>query len=264
MSTAASGPPPTIPGVYNDLLEGRDNTAAERDLADQLLKLLPRLRKAALANARFIRRAVDVVAGHGVAQFIDLGCGLPTPDAASVLEVVSRHHEDTKVVYVDIDPKVAVHCRALLRSPGRSLMLEDDAREVDVVLGHAAQLLDLSKPVGLIAAALLHFWQDDAQPGEVLQRYARALAPGSYLVLTHACGDKLRPADLAAAVAAYSRTQSPIYPRSAEAIKGLLAGMDVLDPGLVEASQWRPDDLPEEVGDAQFLAAVARLDGEGR
>ncbi|MEV0589426.1 SAM-dependent methyltransferase [Nonomuraea sp. NPDC050310] len=246
----------SIARVYNAVVGGKDHRASERDLLDSLVEILPQLTAAARANVDFIHRAVAAVAELGVDQFLDLGCGMPSPTGDTVLQTARRFHPHARVVYVDNDEQVAVHGRALLAVPDQAIMVETDARDTDEVLKQAAELLDFSKPVGIIAAALAHFWPETVEPAQVLGRYT-AVFPAGFVIFSHACGDRLSATALQKAIAAYQQA-APIYPRSAEQIAEFLTGYDVLEPGLVEASWWRPPaDSGEDVGNAQFLAAVA-------
>ncbi|MFI6396206.1 SAM-dependent methyltransferase [Nonomuraea sp. NPDC050540] len=253
----AVGAQPTIARVYDFVLGGKDNFGTDRAVLADLLGILPELQGAALANAAFVPRAVQAVAEQGVRQFLDLGCGLPKATSATVLAAAQQFQPQSRVVYVDSDPQVAVHGRALLGIEGQAIMVEADAREAEVVMREAVGLLDFRQPVAVIAAAVAHFWPDDDEPAAVLRRYTEALPAGGFIIFTHARGDLLPPNVLEKAVAAYGEA-APIFPRTASQIADFLNGFDLLEPGLVEASQWRPPLGPQDdVLKAQFLAAVA-------
>lgn len=257
-TTPPIGAQGSIARLYDGVLGGKDNYRKDRAVVANLLGILPQLQRAAAANAAFIPRAVQAVAELGVHQFLDLGCGLPKA-TGTTLQAAQRFHPQARVVYVDNDSQVAVHGRALLEVEDRSVMVMADAREVDHVLECAAGLLDFEQPVAVIAAALAHFWPDDDHPAQILRRYTAALPAGGFVIFTHARGDRLPAAVLEQAVAVYSQT-APIFPRTASQIAAFLEGFDVIEPGLVEASQWRPSGAPvDEIGQAQFLAAVARF-----
>ncbi|GAA4912759.1 hypothetical protein GCM10023334_012350 [Nonomuraea thailandensis] len=153
---------------------------------------------------------------------------------------------------------MAVPDRAMLARVDNVLLVHADARDPARVLNEARELLDESKPVCIVATALLHLWRNDENPAGVLHEYMRAF-PAGYLVFSHCCWDKVEPAKLARLRAIYQRYFMPIYPRTAAEIAVMLDGLDVQEPGLVEASQWRSNDRRIDVGDAYFLAAVAKF-----
>ncbi|MEU4229638.1 SAM-dependent methyltransferase [Nonomuraea sp. NPDC026600] len=166
-----------------------------------------------------------------------------------------RYHPDARVVHVDVAKLVAVHGRALLARDPDVLMVHQDARDPERVLKEAFELLDPDKPVGLIATAVVHFWQDSDDPAGILRYYMQEF-PAGYLLLSHACGEKMPSKDFAKLRAAYEEAFAPIYPRDHAGVATFLEGVDTLEPGLVEASRWR-DDRKVDVGDAHFLVAVA-------
>ncbi|MFD9947654.1 SAM-dependent methyltransferase [Nonomuraea sp. NPDC059023] len=246
---------------YNHLVGGKDALGSRRVL-DELCALLPKLPVAAKANAAFVHRAVEAAADAGVRQFLDLGCGLPGPGGRTVLSSARRHQSDARVVYVDNDPSVMANARAIFAVPGYTACVEADALDVPRVVAASGELLDFTQPTAIIMAALVHFWPDDLDPRDIVREYLAAFESG-FLILSVACDDLLSAEVRAKALKLYAQL-APIYPFSSAAILKLLEGLDIEEPGLVEASKWRPDPpLELDVGDAQFLAAMARFSGGG-
>jgi len=204
--------PPVPPGVdpttpaparlYDYYLGGSNNFEADRIVAEQLRQGLPELSDAAWANRGFHQRAAGWLADKGVRQFIDLGAGLPTQ--GNTHEVVQRT-SDARVVYVDHDPMVLAHASQLLSGTPATALVLADLRDPDSVLGHdnLRELIDFEEPAGLLMTAVLHFVADSADPWGLVQRYMSALAPGSYLVLSHATGDRLPPRAIEAMLKTY-------------------------------------------------------------
>ncbi|MFI6604538.1 SAM-dependent methyltransferase [Nonomuraea sp. NPDC050536] len=251
---------PTVPNaarVYDCILGGKDHFTADRKLVRELTALLPDLADAVWANRAFLGRAVRYLAGHGVEQFIDIGTGLPTQD--NVHEIARRVVPEARVVYVDHDPVVVSHGRALLaREPGLAMVDADACLPEEIVKApEVVELIDWSKPVGLVLVAVLHFLED---PAAVLYELCSEMVPGSHLVITHACADHL-PADTrTAAVTAYNKAiNSPIHLRTETQIASLFAdlGCALVKPGLVEVSTWRQDEpVPHRPDSTQFLGGI--------
>jgi SAM-dependent methyltransferase len=234
--------------MYDYYLGGKDNFQADRDAADEVLAVVPEARALSVENRAFLRRAVRFLAGEaGVRQFIDLGAGLPTQ--GNTHEVARAVAPDTRVAYVDNDPMVVTHGRALLADDA-TVIVGADLREPDTVLRHPTvlRLLDLSRPVAVLLLAILHFIPDQDDPEGIVARFRDAMAPGSYLVISHASAD-LYPELAERVVRLYERGGSSLSPRTYQRIAGLFAGMDLVEPGLVRAAEWRPDgtaaDIPE-------------------
>ncbi|NRQ31340.1 SAM-dependent methyltransferase [Nonomuraea sp. NN258] len=231
--------PPDAPSsarIYNYFLGGTDHYLIDREAGDTFLAHRPTVKAAARANRGFMLRAVKALADAGIDQFLDIGAGLPL--APNVHDVARTVHADARVVYVDADPTVVSYCKALTRQPGISSLL-GDVRDPAEILLHAAGFLDLSRPVGLIAVAVMHFVPED-EAGAYLAQLRDALAPGSYLALSHACNAFVPPKDVKAAQALYQQTSDPVRIRSLEEITALFDGWSVLDPGLVPVAEWRP------------------------
>ncbi|GLZ46047.1 hypothetical protein Acsp06_22320 [Actinomycetospora sp. NBRC 106375] len=232
---------PSAARVYDHYLGGLHNFAADRAMAAAAVADWPELPRIMQANRAFLRRAVRHLADQGIDQFLDIGSGIPT--VGNVHEVAQAVRPDARVVYVDIDPVAVAHSRALLADDPRTGVVQADLVDVDGVLGAPAtrSLLDLSRPVGLLVVALLHFVGDERRPADVLARYREALAPGSHLVISHASADGA-PDRAGEHQSLYRRTATPMTMRTRDEVAGLLDGFTLVEPGLVFLPQWRPDD----------------------
>jgi S-adenosyl methyltransferase len=247
---------------YNYWLGGKDNFAADRESGDLLAKSYPAARIAARANRAFLGRAVShLAADAGVRQFLDIGTGLPTAD--NTHEVAQRIAPASRVVYVDNDPMVMVHARALLTSTpdGETRYIEEDLRNPEKILAQAAEVLDFREPVGLVLVAVVHFLSDQDQAREIVHTLLDALPPGSHLVMTCATTDFLTP-ELKANWDESLRTgRSDVYPRTRAEFDQFLTGLEVIDPGVVPISEWRPSATDEERPtpvEASLFGVVAR------
>ncbi|HXT93273.1 MAG TPA: SAM-dependent methyltransferase [Trebonia sp.] len=231
--------------IYDYGLGGKNHFAADRAVAEQVLKNMPQAITVARENRRFLGRAVRyLVAEAGVSQFLDIGAGLPT--TANVHEVAQRVDPKARIVYVDNDPLVLVHARALLKgtSEGRTGYIHADLKDPAAILADPVtkQVLDFSEPVGLILVSVLPFLTDADKPGEVLATLLDALPSGSYLAATHTTAEH-DPEGWAATERAYSaaRIQGQLRD-SSEFARMAFAGLKLMPPGVVLVSEWRPDD----------------------
>ncbi|WP_067467582.1 SAM-dependent methyltransferase [Actinomadura macra] len=246
------------PARVNDhLLGGKDNYAADRELAGALLAVLPPLRAAVRADRAFVRRAVGVLAGRGIRQFLDIGCGLPT--AENVHQTAARHAPGVRVVYVDHDPVVIAHARALLADDGDIGVVRADLRKPCELLDDAFScgLLDRDEPVGMIVTSALHHLPDADGPHAVAAELRTALTPGGALVLSHLTADFAPVATLEAARLYTAGCTAPLVPRGKEEIAAFFGDLELLLPGLVPTAQWRPDAPFEHVGRALMYAGLA-------
>jgi S-adenosyl methyltransferase len=251
--------------MYDFLLGGKDHFAADREAIGGLLKAVPNARTGARENRGFLGRAVRFLAAEaGVRQFLDIGSGLPT--ASNVHEVAQDVAPESRVAYVDNDPIVMAHAQALLTShaAGRTVYVQADLRDPGSILGDqkVRGALDFSQPVALMLLAVLHFFPDDADPAAIVSTLLAALPPGSYLVASHVTSDFNDPGTAADGVQAVHRAGVAFQPRTAGEFAGLfLNGLELMPPGVVAVSEWRPDPesgpvpLPVEVG---YYGAVAR------
>jgi hypothetical protein len=248
--------------IYDYLLGGSHNFSADQDLARQICAVEPRVRALAHGNRAFLRRAVRALSGAGISQFLDIGSGIPTQ--GNVHEVAQAANPAARVVYVDTDPVVVAHSRAILGDSPATAAIAGDLRDPAAILADDTLrgVLDLSQPVGLLLIAVLHFISDADQPGEVVAALRDGLAPGSCLVISHATSEG-QPAVAKAIQTVYNRSSAMSgYARSRAEILRLFDGFALLDPGLVRAPQWRPELAAEPPGNADELWHV--LCGAGR
>ena len=224
--------------VYDYLLGGKDNFAVDREAAEMSLKISPEIRHSARANRQFLVRAVRFLRDNGIRQFLDIGTGLPT--SPNTYEVAQAGHPDARVVYVDNDPVVFLHAESLMADNQTTTVVRADLRNVDEVLAATGKLLDLTKPVGLLFLACLHNIPDHDDPAGIVARYLTALAPGSYLVISHVT-DELDPDRMHAITAEYAKRGTVFIGRSKETIQRMFNDTELVDPGVVLFSYWRPD-----------------------
>jgi hypothetical protein len=250
--------------VYDYLLGGKDNFAADRAAAEAGLRANPNSRIPPRENRAFLGRAVRYLAGEaGISQFLDIGTGIPT--SPNVHEVAQAIEPRARIVYVDNDPIVLTQARALLTTgrQGRTAYIDADLRDIDAILGSGdlQRTLDLSRPVGLLLIAVMHFIPDEDDPWALAARLLAALPSGSYLALSHLTGD-FDPAAWAGVVAVYRRSGVTMKVRHKPDIERFFAGLDLIDPGVVSLPQWRPD--PSDVGRPPSDAAVSVYGGVAR
>ena len=235
--------------IYDYLLGGKDNFPADREVAEQILAIAPVAREVVEDNREFLRRAVAVLADAGIRQFIDLGSGLPTQ--GNVHEIAQAAAPESRVVYVDNDPMVVAHSRALLAGDN-TVAIEGDLRRPDTVLEHpdVRELIDFERPVALLLLAILHFLPDGEDPFGIVARYTGALPAGSHLAISHGTRDiperpDLSPeemADMGAKVEQlYQLTTASLVTRTRAEVERFFDGLELLEPGVVEIQRWRPD-----------------------
>jgi hypothetical protein len=234
--------------VYDYLLGGKDNFEADRAAAAEGIKANPNSRIPPRENRAFLRRAVRFLASEaGIRQFLDIGTGIPT--SPNVHEVAQAVAPESRIVYVDNDPIVLAHARALLTSnpQGATDYIDADLREVDKIL-ESAQLrktLDFRQPVGLLLIAIMHFVGDDDDPYGIARRLLDALPSGSYLALSHLTGD-FDPKAWAGVAAVYRKSGVIMQVRAKSEIERFFTGLDLVKPGLVSLPHWRPDPGAED------------------
>ncbi len=229
---------------YDYWLGGKDNFAADRASGDAIARIFPGIRTTARQNRAFLRRAVTHLARDaGITQYLDIGTGLPTAD--NTHQIAQRHQPTARVVYADNDPLVLAHARALLTGtpPGVCAYLDADLRHPGQLLRNPilAATLDLDRPVALLLVAVLHFLPDTRQAHDVVRTLVDALAPGSYLVLSHASYDPLPPETTARLRDGDVPGRGPFTARTHAQISRFFDGLTVLDPGVQVISRWRPD-----------------------
>jgi hypothetical protein len=248
--------------VYDYWLGGKDNFPADRALAEMMIQAIPNMRGLAAANRAFLRRAVRYLAAEaGVRQFLDIGTGIPT--SPNVHEVAQEAAPGTRVVYVDNDPIVLAHARALLTSQdaGETAFIMADLREPKSILDHPtlAATLDLTQPVAVMLVAVLMYFRDtdDPNPFEMVATLMEPMPSGSYLAVTHPTPD-FNPEETAHAVAAAEAAGITLVPRGQAEIARFFSGLDVVDPGVTPVLSWRPDAPPDDPRSAYYWAGVAR------
>ncbi|WP_081842487.1 SAM-dependent methyltransferase [Actinomadura welshii] len=253
MTTAGTRAPETRlalhrPGparVQDHLLGGKDNYAPDRQLAQRILRILPHAAATAHAARAFLARSVRLLAERGVRQFLDLGCGLPRADNPH--QIAARHVGGPRVVYVDHDPLVIAHARALLIDGGNVAALRADLRDPDAILGSAEvrRLIDPAEPVALVFSSVLHFLPG---AGDLVAALAAAAVPGSALVVSHATGD-FAPAAVDVAARLYREASGvPVHPRGGADIARLLGPFRPLPPGVTPIGPAEPPFEPVMYG----------------
>lgn len=252
---------PSAARLYDYLLGGAHNFAADRALAERFLAALPSAREVARLNRSFLRRAVVHIAEQGVRQFIDIGSGIPT--VGNVHEIAQSLVPTSKVVYVDYEPVAVAHSQLMLEANEHATIVQADMLDPDDILNHpaATRLLDFSRPIGLIMAGVFHFVPQEADAPKVISRFRDALAPGSFLALSHFTAD-VAPESMAGVVEVMRRSADPVHPRTYGEIAELFAGFELVEPGIVGTARWRPDSPNEEAdgmrGGDQIYSGVGR------
>jgi hypothetical protein len=256
--SAADVERPNPARMYDYLLGGSHNFAADRAAANQLIQVMPEAVPLARQNRDFLRRSVTALVAAGVRQFLDLGSGIPT--VGNVHTVAQRADPACRVVYVDVEPVAVQHTRALVAGDPRVGVVQADLRDVDAVLGDPVTraLLRPDEPVGILLLAVLHFVPDDADPYGTVARY-RDSGPG-YLALTHGSqrGEAAAVAGMRAGERVYQRTSTPFVNRDRDRIAAFFAGYEMLEPGLVPLPRWRPEGPDEAGGDLPAYGGVGR------
>ena len=229
---------PNVARIYDYFLGGRDNYAADREAAAKILGLIPDATAACHENRKFLQRVVRYLAEAGIRQFIDIGTGLPT--RGNVHEIAQKHAPGACVVYVDYDPVVVSHATALLARGDNVAAIWGDLRSPEEILSHPdlTKLIDLSKPVAILLIAVLHFIKDDEDPPGFLKALKQAMAPGSYLAISHITGDQIAKEDSLAAQDVYTNASAPVVPRTHEEIIQFFDHLMLINPGLVNISKW--------------------------
>ena len=247
--------------MYDYYLGGQDHYKVDREAAEAVTAIVPEIRAGARANRAFLGRAVRFLATAGVRQFLDIGTGLPGPNNTN--QVAHSIAPDARIVYVDNDPIVVTHARALLAKAdaGRTAVAFADLRDPETILGHpeVSGALDFTQPVAVLLLAVLHFIRDSEDPRGIVERLMAAMAPGSYLAITHATAD-LYPAPADRVTGLYEQASvAPLVLRSRDQVDPLFAGLDYVEPGLVQASRWRPDgEVPSDADRTSIYGGIGR------
>jgi len=267
MSASDAGPPAFdtsvahIARVYDYWLGGKDNFAVDREVGDKVLQIHPETVLSVRANRRFLARAVRYLAADaGVRQFLDVGTGLPS--ANNTHEVAQAVAPASRVVYVDNDPIVLAHARALLTSTeqGETGYLDADIRDPDAILAGAAQILDFSQPVGVMLVAVLHMLRDSEDPQAIVDRFLAAVPAGSYLVISHLASDVQQETMAEMGRRLNESMTQQFTMRTREQVTGFFGGLTMLDPGVVLTHEWRPDSPDDARTPGVLWAGAARKD----
>jgi len=257
---------PTPARIYDYMLRGTNYFPADRMAAEQILTAAPEIRDAAWSNRGFHQRAAKWIAQHDIRQFVDIGSGLPT--VGNTHEVAQKIVPAAHVVYVDNDPMVELHSRALLESGGTISVICGDLREPDSILDHPElrKLIDFSQPVGLLLTGVMMFVSDASDPWALVSRYVSALRPGSYLSLSHLTDDYKPPAAAEGFRAVFDTATEHMYFRSKAKVERFFAGLELVPPyegagpGVTFTGLWGAEDvgLADSEGSRWLYCGVAR------
>jgi hypothetical protein len=231
---------PHVARMYDYYLGGKDNFAVDRAAVEAVEKAMPDVRQLARENRAFLRRAVRYMTASGIRQFIDIGAGLPT--VGNTHEVAQRDAPEARVAYVDNDPIVLSHGRALLEGDDNTIVVTADMRHPAEITGSSrvCSLIDFTQPVGVLLIAMTHFLTTE-QREPVMAALRESLVPGSFLALTHVTGDGHSAEAVAGVESVYRTTPTPIYFRSHAEVSRFFDGLTLIEPGLVTVEAWHPD-----------------------
>ena len=250
---------PNVARIYDALLGGKDNYAADREAAEELLKAVPGAMAAARENRAFLGRAVRLLAGEaGIRQFLDIGTGLPT--LGNVHEIAQAANPAARVVYADYDPVVLLHANVLVEKAVTVAAVNADLRYPrDLLTSPAVRaLIDFDEPVAVLLVAVLHFLEDSDNPWKIVDCIKDHMAPGSYLVVSHVTGDDLPPDARQHAREVYENASAPGVTRAYDDIARFFDGLVMLAPGLVNVPAWRPDRITRTPHETLFFAGIGR------
>ena len=245
--------------VYDYLLGGKENFAVDREAAEQAMRINPDIVPTVRANRAFGARTTGYLVGQaGLRQFLDIGAGMPASN--NIHEVAQSIAPESRIVYVDHDPIVLTHARALLGSApeGVTDYIEADLREPGKILAEAARTLDFSRPVAIMLIAILHLILDRDDPYDLVSQLVNAVVPGSYVVISHAASDIDTGAMISMANRLNELMAQQAVPRTHRELAAFFAGLDLLEPGLVRISEWRPASVSESAARAQMWGAIGR------
>lgn len=257
---------PNVARIYDCLLGGKDNFAADRQAAAILLEAVPGAAVAARENRAFLSRAVQFLAEEaGIRQFLDLGTGIPT--AGSVHEIAQAEDPHRiRVVYADYDPVVVRHADALLGGSMTTSVVRADLREPWDLFARPTvrTLINLAEPAAVLLVAVLHFIEDHEDPWAIVNCYKDSMAPGSYLVISHVSADHLSAEAARQAQAVYADASAPGIARTHEQVARFFGGLDMVSPGLVDVAEWRPNVIGAQPRPAVFYGGIACKTRPGR
>jgi hypothetical protein len=239
---------PSAARIYDYVLGGSHNFAIDREMARNAMLAIPNIAEIAQVNRAFLRRAVRYLVDAGIRQFLDIGSGIPT--LGNVHEIAQRLASEARVMYVDIDPVAVAHSRMMLAGNDRARVIQEDLRQPERILAHpdVRGLLDFGQPIGVLLVAVLPFVPDEDDPVGVMATLRAGLPPGSYVALAHRTQDGFTEEAVARGREMFARTATPVTMRDRAHIERLCAGLDLVEPGLVWATQWHPED-PDDVAE---------------
>jgi len=250
---------PHVARVYDYWLGGKDNFAADREMGERTLAAYPNLVFSVRANRAFLARTVRFLAAEaGIRQFLDIGTGIPT--ANNTHEVAQRVAPECRIVYVDNDPVVLSHAKALLKSSpeGACAYIDADLRDPGTILADAARTLDFSQPIAVMLIAVMHFVGDDAQASAIMNQLTGACVPASYVALSHAASD-IDAEQMAEMIRRLNETTAEKTTlRDRAGVTRLFDGLELVEPGVIRAAEWRPDTDLEAASPAALWGGVAR------
>jgi S-adenosyl methyltransferase len=232
---------PSVARMYDYLLGGKDNFAADREAASRLLSLVPESQKIVRDNRDFLVRSVRFLAEAGITQYVDLGTGIPT--SPNVHEIARQAVPGARVAYVDHDAVVLAHSRALLATDDGVIAVRADFRDPKEVLSDPGltHLIDFSQPAAVLFLSVLHFIGDEEDPAGIVTAFTERLVPGSYLVISAITSENMDRATAAGAYDLYQSARTPAVARSREQFMEFFTGCELVEPGLVNVVDWRPD-----------------------
>jgi hypothetical protein len=263
MSEQEQAPPgidpktPSVARMYDYYLGGKDNFASDREAAEKVMKALPNVRHVARENRAFLGRAVRFLAERGIHQFIDIGTGLPT--GKNVHQVALDVAPDSRIVYIDNDPIVLVHARALLADNAQTSVIDGDLHDPKSLTEHPEirAHIDFDKPFAIILCAIVHFVGDDEEAAGIVTYLRETLPPGGALVLSHGFKGEINDEAIARAEEVYSHTKGALKVRDRDRINEYFTGLDLVEPGVVHVGSWRPEnDLEEDQTAPGLLGGV--------
>jgi hypothetical protein len=249
---------PSSARVYDYFLGGAHNFEVDRQVAEQVLAMYPDARQMAQSHRAFLRRAVRYLVEQGIRQFIDIGSGIPT--VGHVHEIAQDIAPETRVVYVDIDPVAVAHSEFILAGNTRATAVQEDARRPERIYAHpeVQWLLDLRRPVAVLALAIFHFLAERDHPARIMAAITEPLAADSHVAVSHVTGDGFDDD----AGDPFQGSDIDVTPRSREQVEALMAGLELVEPGVVWVPRWRPtspDDVQYDEPEASgAYAAVGR------
>jgi S-adenosyl methyltransferase len=251
---------PSAARVYDYLLGGKDNYPADRAVAESMIAQLPNVRLAVQWNRGFLRRVVRyLIRQAGVRQIVDIGAGLPT--VGNTHEIAREASPDVRVVYVDHDPVVLAHAQFMLHGVPNTAIIYQDLLEPDEILADPTlrSLISFSQPTALLFLSILHFVSDEADPAGLIARLLAPFPAGSYVAISHATPDEVPAVTDVERV--FDEAAEQAHVRSRSEVKKLVAGLEIIHPGLVWPPEWRPDPgdvIPANAAESYYCVVVAR------